>query len=213
MMMILDTDLLLFLQVQLGTIIATLVRELTWTLDQPFPGNDYTVCLRRSPGLCFNSLITDNWHFFIIDYDRHASQPSQRLVQAQGDYKGLNTLSQLATPHHLFSRLSPGLSFSLIDISVVFFSDSRRPLAPRWFVNGLICVSDSSRSNGLFPLPPVHLPLFSAPLCEALCDAGKGETIHRKACARLVPLSRKSKSFRFDPKCAPCEECQPRTLP
>ena len=43
----------LFLQVQLGTIIATLIRELTWTLDQPFPGNDYTVrllfaCIRES---------------------------------------------------------------------------------------------------------------------------------------------------------------------
>jgi len=42
------------LQVQLGTIIATLIRELTWTLDQPFPGNDYTVrllfaCIRESP--------------------------------------------------------------------------------------------------------------------------------------------------------------------
>lgn len=32
-----------FANVQLGTIIATLVREMTWTLDQPFPGNDYTV--------------------------------------------------------------------------------------------------------------------------------------------------------------------------
>ncbi|GAA5871739.1 hypothetical protein JCM16303_000850 [Sporobolomyces ruberrimus] len=34
-----------FAQVQLGTIIATLVRELTWTLDQPFPGNDYTTMI------------------------------------------------------------------------------------------------------------------------------------------------------------------------
>ncbi|GAA5903623.1 cytochrome P450 [Sporobolomyces salmoneus] len=34
-----------FAQVQLGTIIATLVRELTWTLDQPFPGNDYSTMI------------------------------------------------------------------------------------------------------------------------------------------------------------------------
>ncbi|GAA5901833.1 hypothetical protein JCM5296_002085 [Sporobolomyces johnsonii] len=34
-----------FAQVQLGTIIATLVRELTWTLDQAFPGNDYTTMI------------------------------------------------------------------------------------------------------------------------------------------------------------------------
>jgi len=32
-----------FANVQLGTIIATLVRENEWTLDQKFPGNDYTV--------------------------------------------------------------------------------------------------------------------------------------------------------------------------
>ncbi|TNY21133.1 cytochrome P450 [Rhodotorula diobovata] len=34
-----------FANVQLGTIIATLVRENQWTLDQPFPGNDYTTMI------------------------------------------------------------------------------------------------------------------------------------------------------------------------
>ncbi|BGP34590.1 Lanosterol 14-alpha-demethylase [Rhodotorula toruloides] len=34
-----------FANVQLGTIIATLVRENTWTLDQDFPGNDYTTMI------------------------------------------------------------------------------------------------------------------------------------------------------------------------
>ncbi len=32
-----------FANVQLGTILATLVRESTWTIDQEFPGQDYTV--------------------------------------------------------------------------------------------------------------------------------------------------------------------------
>lgn len=32
-----------FANVQLGTILATLIREATWTLDQEFPGQDYTV--------------------------------------------------------------------------------------------------------------------------------------------------------------------------
>ncbi|KAM0791873.1 hypothetical protein ACM66B_004128 [Microbotryomycetes sp. NB124-2] len=34
-----------FANVQLGSILATLVREFTWTLDQPFPGNDYTTMI------------------------------------------------------------------------------------------------------------------------------------------------------------------------
>ncbi|KPV73978.1 uncharacterized protein RHOBADRAFT_16174, partial [Rhodotorula graminis WP1] len=34
-----------FANVQLGTIIATLVRENEWTLDQKFPGNDYTTMI------------------------------------------------------------------------------------------------------------------------------------------------------------------------
>ncbi|GAA5862427.1 hypothetical protein JCM3774_002513 [Rhodotorula dairenensis] len=34
-----------FAYVQLGVIIATLVRENTWTLDQPFPGNDYSTMI------------------------------------------------------------------------------------------------------------------------------------------------------------------------
>ncbi|GAA5972400.1 hypothetical protein JCM11641_001826 [Rhodosporidiobolus odoratus] len=34
-----------FANVQLGIIIATLVRENTWTLDNPFPGNDYTTMI------------------------------------------------------------------------------------------------------------------------------------------------------------------------
>ncbi|KAI5481064.1 cytochrome P450, family 51 (sterol 14-demethylase) [Pseudohyphozyma bogoriensis] len=34
-----------FANVQLGTIIATLVREMTWTIDQKFPGDDYTTMI------------------------------------------------------------------------------------------------------------------------------------------------------------------------
>jgi sterol 14-demethylase len=34
-----------FANVQLGTLLATMIREMTWTLDQPFPGNDYTTMI------------------------------------------------------------------------------------------------------------------------------------------------------------------------
>ncbi|KAM0755231.1 lanosterol 14-alpha-demethylase [Meredithblackwellia eburnea MCA 4105] len=34
-----------FAHLQIATIVATLIREMTWTLDQPFPGNDYTTMI------------------------------------------------------------------------------------------------------------------------------------------------------------------------
>lgn len=34
-----------FANVQLGTLLATMIREMTWELDQPFPGNDYTTMI------------------------------------------------------------------------------------------------------------------------------------------------------------------------
>lgn len=40
-----------FANVQLGTILSTLIREATWTIDQDFPGQDYTVSLITRRGL------------------------------------------------------------------------------------------------------------------------------------------------------------------
>jgi len=34
-----------FANVQLGTLLASMIREMTFTLDQKFPGNDYTTMI------------------------------------------------------------------------------------------------------------------------------------------------------------------------
>lgn len=102
-----------FANLQLGTILATLVRQTKWTMDAPVPGNDYTV-RSSAPFRTERELMSGR----VADDDRHAPAAEGRyLYQArvrgrQGHILELIVIDTalLSTPRLAAQVVSPSLS-------------------------------------------------------------------------------------------------------
>lgn len=103
-----------FANVQLGTIIATLVREMSWTLDQPFPGNDYTVSVTVATAIA--SLSTHSSHslpYYCTDHDRDAFGAQERHVHQAREQ--VDVARRTLPPLTLSSRRRRGQHFKQLD--------------------------------------------------------------------------------------------------